>query len=65
VTSWDELADEIAALEGRISDLIFDNVRSQLRGDDLAAKERERTLSRVRRSLQKAQHLLRSGDESD
>lgn len=58
--SFDELADEVSALERRISDVIFDTVRAQLRGDDAeSAKELERELSKVRRSLQKAEHLLR------
>jgi hypothetical protein len=60
VESFDELADEVSALERRISDVIFDTVRAQLRGDDAeSAKELERELSKVRRSLQKAEHLLR------
>jgi hypothetical protein len=60
VESFDELADEVSALERRISDVIFDTVRAQLRGNDAeSAKELERELSKVRRSLQKAEHLLR------
>jgi Mg2+ and Co2+ transporter CorA len=67
VESLDDLADEIAGLERRVSDAIFDMVRAQLRNDDAEnAKELERNLSRVRRSLQKAEHLLRrSDDEND
>lgn len=61
--SFDQLADEISSLERRVADVIFDAVRSQLRGDD-SAKELERRLSRVRRSLQKAEMLLRR-EESD
>lgn len=58
------LADEIASLEARVTDAVFDAVRSQMRGDDLeGAKELERRLSKVRRSLQKAEHLLRRGDD--
>ena len=64
--SLDELADEIAGLERRVSDVIFDMVRAQLRNDDAEnAKELERNLSRVRRSLQKAEHLLRRSDVVD
>ena len=56
----DGLADEVAALETRVTDAVFDAVRSQLRGEDPeGAKELERRLSKVRRSLQKAEHLLR------
>jgi hypothetical protein len=63
VESLDDLADEIAGLERRVSDVIFDMVRAQLRNDDAEnAKELERNLSRVRRSLQKAEHLLRRSD---
>jgi hypothetical protein len=62
----DDLADEIAGLERRVSDVIFDMVRAQLRDDDADnAKELERNLSRVRRSLQKAEHLLRRSDVDD
>jgi hypothetical protein len=60
VGSFDALADEVAALEHRVGDVIFEMVREQMRpeGSD-GAKELERQLSRVRRSLQKAEHLLR------
>lgn len=62
--SLDDLADEIAGLERRVADAIFDMVRAQLRNDDAEnAKELERNLSRVRRSLQKAEHLLRRSDD--
>lgn len=58
--SLDALADEVAALERRVADVIFDAVRAQLRNDDADdAKKLERQLARVRRSLQKAEHLLR------
>ncbi|MGA7834817.1 MAG: hypothetical protein WCA31_06365 [Acidimicrobiales bacterium] len=61
--SLDDLASEIAAIERRVADAIFDTVRAQLRNDDAdAAKELERQLARVRRSLQKAEHLLRRSD---
>ncbi len=64
--SLDDLADEIAGLERRVSDVIFDMVRAQMRNDDAEnAKELERNLSRVRRSLQKAEHLLRRSDVVD
>ncbi|HUY16595.1 MAG TPA: hypothetical protein VMV11_03435 [Acidimicrobiales bacterium] len=61
--SLDELANEVAALERRVADAIFDTVRAQLRSDEAeGAKELERQLSRVRRSLQKAEHLLRHSE---
>ncbi|HWD96618.1 MAG TPA: hypothetical protein VG246_09380 [Acidimicrobiales bacterium] len=61
--SLDDLANEVAALEHRVSDAIFDTVRAQLRNDDAeSAKELERQLAKVRRSLQKAEHLLRQSD---
>jgi Mg2+ and Co2+ transporter CorA len=64
VESLNDLADEIAGLERRVADVIFDMVRAQLRNDDAVnAKELERSLSRVQRSLQKAEHLLRRSDE--
>jgi hypothetical protein len=63
VESLDDLANEVAALEHRVSDAIFDTVRAQLRNDDAeSAKELERQLAKVRRSLQKAEHLLRQSD---
>ncbi len=58
MTSFTALADEIAALEERVSDAVFDAVRAQLRDDD-AARDVERQLARVRRSLQKAEAILR------
>jgi hypothetical protein len=64
VTSFDALADEVAAVESRVADAIFDSVRAQMRDDDTdVAKELERRLSKVRRSLQKAEHLLRGASE--
>ena len=61
--SLEDLADEIAAIEHRVADAIFDTVRAQLRNDDAeSAKELERQLAKVRRSLQKAEHLLRRTD---
>ena len=57
------LADEIASIERRVSDVIFDAVRSQLRDDSAAeAHDLEKRLARVRRSLQKAEGLLRGND---
>jgi hypothetical protein len=64
VESFDTLADEVASLEGRIADAIFDTVRAQLRSDGAdEAKELERRLSKVRRSLQKAEYLLRGASD--
>lgn len=61
--SFDDLADEVASLERRVADAIFDTVRAQLRNDNAeSAKELERQLAKVRRSLQKAEHLLRRSD---
>lgn len=56
---FDELADEVAALESRVSDVIFESVREQLRGDADGAKQLERQLAKVRRSLLKAEAVLR------
>jgi hypothetical protein len=59
-----ELADEVASLESRVADAIFEAVRAQLRSaDDVAAKDLERRLAKVRRSLQKAEMLLRGADD--
>jgi hypothetical protein len=66
VESLEDLADEVASLERRVSDAIFDMVRAQLRNEDAQnAKELERNLSKVRRSLQKAEYLLRSQDTDE
>ena len=62
--SFDALADEVGALETRVADAIFDTVRAQLRSDGAEeARELERRLSRVRRSLQKAEMLLRGASD--
>ncbi len=62
--SYQELADEVSDIERRVADAIFDSVRAQLRKDGAdEAKELERRLSKVRRSLQKAEHLLRGASE--
>ena len=63
--SLSQLADEVSSLERRVSDVIFDTVRAQLREDGAdEAHELERRLTKVRRSLQKAEGLLR-GYEGD
>lgn len=55
------LADEIAALEQRVSDVIYDALRAQVRGENSEqARDLERRLARVRRSLHKAAAELRS-----
>lgn len=62
-----ELAEAVGALERRVSDVIFETVRAQLRdepADAAAAHDLERHLAKVRRSLQKAEGLLR-GYEGD
>jgi hypothetical protein len=57
------LADEVGALERRVADVIFDAVRAQLRDDDAqSAHELEKRLAKVRRSLAKAEGLLRGYD---
>jgi hypothetical protein len=64
VESFDSLADEVGALESRVSDAIFDTVRAQLRSEGAeVAKELERRLAKVRRSLQKAEMLLRGASD--
>ena len=60
-----ELADAVSVLEQRVADAIFVTVRAQLRDDDSAsAQELERRLAKVRRSLQKAEGLLRGYDRA-
>jgi hypothetical protein len=62
--NFEDLANDIAELERRVSDAIFDAVRAQLRDDEAdAAASLERRLSKVRRSLQKAEHLLRGAED--
>jgi len=62
--SFDELANDIAELERRVSDAIFDAVRAQLRDDEAdQAAQLEKRLSKVRRALQKAEHLLRGAED--
>jgi predicted TIM-barrel fold metal-dependent hydrolase len=63
-SSFEDLADAVAALEERVSDELFSAVRAQLRDEDAdAAKETERRLAKVRRSLVKAEALLRGQSE--
>jgi hypothetical protein len=63
--SFSELANEVASLEQRVSDVIFDTLREQVRsGGHEQAKELERQLSKVRRSLQKAEMLLRAAPQA-
>ncbi|MFI5035283.1 MAG: hypothetical protein ACHQFZ_03655 [Acidimicrobiales bacterium] len=59
-SSFEELADEVARLEERVTDELFTALRAQLHDQDAdAAKELERRLAKVRRSLVKAEALLR------
>ena len=61
--SFDELADEVSSIESRVSDAIYDALRAQVNADEPEnAKELERRLSKVRRSLQKAEALLRGAN---
>ena len=61
---WSQLADDVASLERRVSDLIYDAVRAQIRDlDDHDARDVEKRLAKVRRSLQKAESLLRGVDQ--
>jgi hypothetical protein len=47
-----------------VADAIFDTVRAQLRSDGAEeARELERRLSKVRRSLHKAEMLLRGASD--
>ena len=58
--SFDELADEVSSIESRVSDAIYDALRAEVNADEPEnAKDLERRLSKVRRSLQKAEALLR------
>jgi hypothetical protein len=64
VSEWQDIADDIAAIEERVSDALFEQVRAQLRDDDAeAAHQREKQLAKVRRSLQKAEQLLRGSQD--
>ena len=59
-----ELADEVARIEVRVADAIFETVRAQLRSpDDVTSKDLERRLAKVRRNLQKAEMLLRGAED--
>jgi len=62
--SFDELADEVSSIESRVSDAIYDALRAQVNEDEPDnATELERRLSKVRRSLQKAESLLRGASD--
>jgi len=55
-----ELASEVSSLNERVGDLVFEALKTQARGENEAtgARELERELSRVRRSLAKAEQIL-------
>ncbi len=64
MSEWHDIADDIAAIEQRVSGAIFEQVRAQLRDDDAdEAHQREKQLAKVRRSLQKAEQLLRGAQD--
>jgi len=56
----EELAAAVSALSERVGDLVYETLRTQTRDDDdqTGARELERELSRVRRSLAKAEQIL-------
>lgn len=58
--SLDEIANAVASLERRVSDAMYEAARAQLRDVDAPeAQALERRLAKVRRSLVKAEQLLR------
>ncbi len=63
--SLDSLADDVANIETKVADAIFETVREQFRGSGEEARNLERRLSKVRRSLQKAESLLRHDNVTD
>ncbi len=63
MSDYATLADEVSAVEGHVADALFDAVRAQLRGDPHFA-DQERQLARARRSLLKAEALLRALSEA-
>ncbi len=63
---FDELAEELGALEARVTDAIFEAVRHQMRdGDEEAARATERDLAKVRRHLARAIAVLRRADDGE
>jgi hypothetical protein len=61
VESLDDIADAVATLGERIDEMIFETVRNQMSADPATdAKLLERRLARVRRSLDKAEALMRA-----
>lgn len=56
----DAIADAVAALDDRVSDLVYEALRAQLDSEDEGARELERQLARVRRALGRAESVLRT-----
>lgn len=55
------IADEVAALDARVGDLVYEALRAQVRGEEEeGARELERQLARVRRALTKGEQVLRT-----
>jgi Mg2+ and Co2+ transporter CorA len=62
--SLETLANEISTIERRVSDALYDALRAQVRDEDAEnAKELEKRLAKVRRSLMKAESLLRGASD--
>lgn len=62
MTATDDLADRLDAIAEELTDRVLDALRAGAAGDEeaaLAAKATERRLSRARRAVEKAAHLLR------
>jgi hypothetical protein len=58
---WEELADRLDAISDELGDLAIERVREALASGAGTRPDADRILARVRRSVDKAAHLLRAG----
>jgi len=58
----DDLADRLDAIAEELSDLALDVLRRAVDRGDAARPAEEKRLSTARRAVEKAAHLLRTGD---
>jgi hypothetical protein len=65
VTSAEELRERLEDIGEALADLAMDALRSALEDGDAEAKDRERRLTRARRSVEKAAALLADDRDRD
>lgn len=60
--STEDLADRLASIGEEIADLVITEIRDTIERGGEGRSDQEKLLTRARRSIDKAEHLLRQAD---